>query len=671
MTEEERQASFPFVAEDPLRALADAMGIAAAWTDIEGREHQTTAETRIALLAAMGMEADTPARAADRLAELQARRAGRRLPDEIVLQAGRLLEPAPRGDWRLELEDGAVLEGAPRLSPPPGVHRMVCGEEVCPVIVAPARAPSAADVTGRPRLWGFAAPLWGLNGPEGAGVGDYGDLADAAGALGRVGADFVGINPVHARGAAHEGISPYSPSSRIAYATAHVAPRRLPGFAACPAAVALAEDAAEAAARARAGALAQWNAHAAIVTPVLRALYDATAGTDPDFAAWLAGPGAALRDFAAFEALSLRYGEDWRRWPDAVAQPHAPGVARFLEADPDAPRWRLWLQYAADRQLGEAQAAARAAGMGLGLYLDLAVGVRPDGADVWRAPDAYARGVSLGAPPDRLAPHGQSWGLAPFSPEGLRARAYAPFRETLRAAMRHAGMVRIDHVLGFMRAYWAPEDGAPGGYVRYPFEALMAITRLEASRAGCLVIGEDLGTVPEGFRDRLAASGLYGCAVMQFEQDRAGFTPPHRWRPGVAASFGTHDTPTVRGWLRGRDIDWRERAGDYDAATADAARDARARDRAALARMLRGSGHAADSEADTVAAVHAALAESPAALAVVSLDDATGSPEQQNLPGDTHAHPNWRRRLGPAPGALDGDAGVARAAATMRARRPR
>jgi 4-alpha-glucanotransferase len=238
--------------------------------------------------------------------------------------------------------------------------------------------------------------------------------------------------------------------------------------------------------------------------------------------------------------------------------------------------------------------------------------------------------------------------------------------------MRHAGLIRIDHIIGFARSYWAPEDGAPGGYVTYPLDALLALTRLEAARSDCLVIGEDLGTVPDGLRDSLGSSGLHGCAVMQFERDRTGaFNPPRRWRAGVAASFGTHDTPTIRGWLRGRDIDWREKTGDFDARHADAARDARARDRAALQTMLRAGGRPATEEDETAAAVHAALADSPAAIAAISLDDALGAVEQQNLPGDVDRHPNWRRRLSAPVDALAQAPGVAETAALMRRARPR
>jgi 4-alpha-glucanotransferase len=240
----------------------------------------------------------------------------------------------------------------------------------------------------------------------------------------------------------------------------------------------------------------------------------------------------------------------------------------------------------------------------------------------------------------------------------------------LRAAMRHAGLIRIDHVLGFQRAYWVPEDGAPGGYVAYPLEAMLALTRLEAHRHRCIVVGEDLGTVPDGLRHALADSGLYGCAVMQFEFEGTQFRPPRRYRNEVLASWGTHDTPTLRGWLRGRDIAWRtDVGGGFDA---EGAQSGRAADRAALDVLLRGEGCDPGADEDTLAeTIQTLLAESPAAMVAVALDDAMGAVEQANLPGTVDQHPNWRRRLPVTPSALDSDERLERIAALMRNARPR
>ena len=300
--------------------------------------------------------------------------------------------------------------------------------------------------------------------------------------------------------------------------------------------------------------------------------------------------------------------------------------------------------------------------MAFGLYLDVAVGVRPGGADTWATPDCFARGVSLGAPPDAFSPGGQNWNLVPFNPPGLRAAAYRPFVRMLRAAMANAGIVRIDHVLGLDRSYWVPESGAPGGYVRCPLKSLLALVRIEAVRAGCIVVGEDLGSVSRGLRQQLADAGLLGCAVMQFEIDGHGIRPPRRWRRASLASAGTHDTPTLKGWWSGRDIELRHALGQTTVDERDTALGSRSAERAALCRLLVDEGFAPPDldaarppvEADDaiVVAVHALLAGAASALFAVQLDDALGGVEQQNLPGTIDEHPNWRRRYPVAAEAL-------------------
>ena len=655
------------------RRLARALGIAERWHDIAGQEHVCTAETEAALLGAMGLE---PGTEADRLAALEAEAAQRPMPFETVLDAAiggevRLSRAVP---WRVIDEQGGVREGSGPIipfPPQPGVFRVEAEGASGLVIVAPRRAPSVRDLTGRDRVWGATTAVYALCSAQSLAVGDYADLGDAAAILAGLGADFIGINPVHARGAAHEGVSPYSPSTRLGLEPGHIAPRLVPGLASCAAAQAMLAEAAPGLAEAVAAPILRYQTRAAAAAPVLRALFEAQADSDAAraFAAWAEGPGRSLADLAVFEALSLRLGSDWRWWPEDCRAPDRPGTRRFAAEHPEEVAYHLWLQWLADRQLAEAQAKARGAGMGLGLYLDLAVGVRPDGADAWACPGAFARGVSLGAPPDRMAPGGQSWGLAPFSPAGLRETAYAPFIATLRAAMRHAGVIRIDHVLGFQRAFWVPESGAPGGYVSYPTDTLLALTRLEAWRQGCAVVGEDLGTVPDGLRKKLADSGLYGCAVMQFEFEGWAMKPPRRYRPESIASWGTHDTPTFRGWSRGTDIAWRARVGGgFDEGAAWHQRNG---DREALSRLLHAEGKPDQPEDAALMAAHGLLADSPAALVAFSLDDALGAVEQPNLPGTVDQHPNWRRKLAVPLEALDSDPGLRAMAGLMAERRPR
>ena len=655
-----------------LRDLAQAMGILPRWRDVAGAEQLTGPDTQRALLAAMDVPAASEAEARESLANLRARQAARRIPEEIVATADRevRIPLASAADWHLELESGGTQEGSDEreiaLTLPVGLHRLTIGDETCLLIAAPERAPAVGEFTRRGKAWGLSAALYGLRSRRNLGVGDYRDLADAAEQAARLGADFIGINPVHARGTASDGFSPYSPTCRAALEPGHIAPDAVPGFERCAEATRLmetrtagpgAERAADSKSR-RAGGLLDREAHERLQHAILETLFRASVEADgpatADLAAWRTGPGRTLEWFAVFEAIARDHGPDWRAWPRALQAADSPPVRRFASENARSVRFHAWLQWLAGRQLVEAQAAARGAGMAFGLYLDLAAGVRPGGADTWAAPACFARGVSLGAPPDAFSPDGQIWNLAPFSPPGLRAAAYRPFIGMLRAAMAHAGIVRIDHVLGLNRSFWVPESGAPGGYVSYPLEPLLALVRIEAARAGCIVVGEDLGSVPRGLRRRLAGAGLLGCAVMQFETDERGFRPPRRYRAASLASAGTHDTPTLKGWWSGLDIELRHRLGRTTAKDRTAARAARAVERGALCRLLVTEGHAPPGldpeapplEADDaiIVAVHALLAGAGSELLAVQLDDALGIVGQQNLPGTIDEHPNWRRR---------------------------
>ena len=678
--------------DDALGDLAEAMGVLPRWRDLAGAERVAGPETQRALLAAMGVSAAGEAEIREALETLRTREAARRIPEEIVVTAGTgdaripLEHPA---DWRIALESGDTLEGRDAreiaLALPAGLHRLSVGDDACLVIAAPERAPAVGDVAGRSRAWGLSAALYGLRSQRNLGVGDYRDLAEAAVQVARLGADFIGINPVHAHGTASDGFSPYSPTCRTALEPGHIAPDAVPGFA--PWAEVrrrLKANAAEAEA-AQAGDLLDYEAHqqrhCAILEALFRTTIEAGGPAAADLATWRQGPGRELEWFAVFEAIACAHGPDWRAWPAALRAADGPEVHRFAAAHAGSVRYHAWLQRLAARQLAAARAAATDAGMAFGLYLDLAAGVRPGGADTWASPACFAPGVSLGAPPDAFSPDGQNWNLAPFNPAGLRAAGYAPFVRMLRAAMTHAGIVRIDHVLGFDRSFWVPEGGAPGGYVRYPLAPLLGLVRIEAARAGCIVVGEDLGSVSRGLRQRLADAGLLGCAVMQFETDEHGFRPPRRYRSASLVSAGTHDTPTLKGWWSGRDIELRYDLGRTTEKERTAALAARAAARGDLGRLLVEEGHAAAGfdpdapppEADdaTVVAVHALLADADSALLAVQLDDALGVVEQQNLPGTVDEYPNWRRRYPVAVEALADDPGLAAIARVMGAPRGR
>ena len=600
-------------ADDTLWRLAAAAGVLPRFTDVTGTERETSPETARALLAAMGLPAGSEDAAAASLAALTAPGTGFTGWRVIPCDTPAALDTP--GDWHMVQEDGSALTGPGALPPlPAGYHRLDHGNGPVFVIAVP---PRPADPEPG---WGVTLPLYGLRTAEAGGYGDYADLADAVAGLGRAGAGFVGINPVHA-GFPDDpaAFSPYSPSSRQRLNTAHVA---VPGWAGRPGElIDYVTD--------RPAQRAAMRAAFAALTDAARSAARATAQADPD-----------LWRFATHQALADRHGPLWPDWPADLRDPGSAAVAAFAAAHPDAVTFYAWAQAQADAQLAAVRAAADAAGMRYGLYLDLAVGTHPGGAETWADPESFARGVSLGAPPDGFSPGGQSWGIAPFNPRALVATGFRAFIDTLRAQFRHARLLRIDHVLGFERAFWVPEDGAPGGYVAMPRAALLAITRIEAARAGATVVGEDLGNVPDGLRAAMADAGILGCRVAMFERD--GTPPVYRasadWDALALAAFSSHDLPTWAGWRAGRDLDWWARIGQLPEADLPAARTGRSAEVAAFdAAHGTHDGH--------VDGLHAVLAASPAALVALQAEDMLGLIEQPNLPGTTCAHPNWRRRL--------------------------
>ncbi len=644
-----------------LDEIARKAGILPEYFQIDGSRHVCGPETAVALLRAMHAPVACEADAAALLADPAALDAVFSGPDVMLLSPGEA-RAVETHDWRLILETGEEVGPAsddrdrlPGMAM--GVHTLLTEGRETMVIVSPPAAPDIRAKAGRDRAWGVTAALYGLKSRRNAGVGDYEDLAAAAEALAPSGAAFIGVNPLHQRGLAEGGASPYSPSSRTMFESRHIAVDRIPEFAAGSDAAAWAADADGALAAARAGTLVDYAAAGRTVEALrsaYRAFVESSGARSAAFARWRAERGAPQVLQSVYEALSLRHGPDWRRWPAELRSPDSPEAKDFMAVAADEIAFHEWRQWVADEQLADAQARAKRAGMAFGLYLDVAVGVRPGGAETWANRDAFAVGASLGAPPDLLNSQGQSWDLAPFSPIGLKRQRYAPFRDMLRSTMAHAGLIRIDHVIGFDRSFWAPENGAPGGYVRFPIDVLMALTRLEAARAGCLVVGEDLGTVPEGLRETLDASGLYGCAILPFEREGAGFRPTWEYRSRTLASFGTHDLPTLDGWWEGRDLEIRRRLGHLDDAGFADEQAARGAARRELLHLLASTWllpEGVDAEAPPESldqrlrdAVHILLARAASDMVAVSLDDIFGVREQQNVPGTVDEEPNWRRR---------------------------
>lgn len=611
---------------DPIADLAAALGILPRYTDQMGGIRETGRDTALALMAAMGTAVTTEAEAGARLAARQAEAALRTLPCYLIVTPdGALRLPADPGEWTLTLEDGHEIEGqGPDLPPLPlGRHVLRAGVQAVTLLTAPPRLPLP------PRGWGVTAPLWGLRPPERAGFGDYDDLQRTGLALARAGADFLGINPIHAGFATEAGwASPYSPSHR----------RRLN-----PLHIALGDGVAT-------GPLVDYRAEIPAKRAALRDAYARFAG-DADFDRFCTAEGEALRLFAAHQALSERHGALWTDWPAPLHDP-----ARAVWAvPPDAIRYHQWLQWMAHRQVTDAQAALTGAGMRYGLYLDLAVGTHPAGAETWADRTAFAQGVSLGAPPDPFAPDGQRWSLAPFDPQALIAGHFAALADTLRQQLRYAKLLRIDHILGFDRAFWVPDQpGLPGAYVAMPRDAMLAVIRIEAARAGATVIGEDLGNIPDGLQAALAEAGILGCRLMQFERG----TPSEHYPAPTLAAFGTHDLPTLAGWADGADIRARHAIGRIGDDTLHHGLAGRADDARACAAMAGGT---------DAGAIHAALARAGSALVAVQIEDVLGMADQTNLPGTIDDYPNWQRKLPVAGADLGDDPRLTTVAAAMRA----
>ncbi len=648
-----------------LAALAELHGVATAYWSAEGDRVQVAADTVRAALAAMEIDAADEARAAQELEARREREAQRLVPRSHVLRPGRAITATlPVGELdaaTVHLEDGGVRElavDAPLPLPedlPQGYHeirgRRGAREDSGLLIVAPVRCPLPEH-----RQWGWMTQLYQLRSSESWGMGDAADLRVLAEESARaLGAGFVVCNPLH-------GVtpvtpiepSPYFPSSRRFLNPLYLRIEEVPELAALPTAdreriTALAEEA-------RALNAADRIDYDAVFARKREALdLLSRAPLSAERAAALEGfkesQGRGLVDFATFCALAETYGEPWQDWPAELQHPDSPAVAAFRDEHLALVELHLWLQWLTDEQLGQAQHAAIAAGMELGCVHDLAVGVDPGGADAWALQDELATGVSVGAPPDAFNQRGQDWRQPPLRPDRLLATGFRPFRDMLRSVLAHAGGGRIDHVLGLFRLYWIPPGAPPdqGTYVRYPSEDMLAVLALEVERAGAVVVGEDLGTVEDGVRERLWDSGVLGSRVLYFQWEKDGEGVASHDYPELAlASVNTHDLPTAAGWWRDEqlrlqaelDLMGEERSVDQLRAEA-----ARARDRMVALLHREGCiGDAAD-DAELIRGMHAFLARTPAQLVAASPADAVGDLRQPNLPGTIDEYPNWRLPL--------------------------
>jgi 4-alpha-glucanotransferase len=614
---------------DELRRTAEGRGITTSFTDAANRHYEVSEATLRSVLEAMGPAPEPTA-----------------WPPVVVTRTGR------SGSWRrpegepvsLVLESGEERQLPAELPGdlPPGRHRLEGRGGATTLVVAPGRCHLPPALEGGGRAWGWAAQLYAARSRSSWGIGDLGDLAELLATTAPLGARFALLNPLHAAQPAEP--SPYNPSSRVFRNPLYLRVEDVPELAGLGP-----DDRARVEALAGAGRdlldqdridrLAVYQ----LKDPALRLAYGSLAGLPARQAGLAAYRGATpnLERFATFCALQHVHGPDWRDWPAPLRHPGRLEVATFGERHRDEVGYHAWLQWLLEEQL----AAVPSTPGGLGVLNDLAIGFAPNGFDAWSFQDELATGISVGAPPDPLGPRGQDWGLPAFVPDRMAAGGYGPFAQTIRAGMAHAAGLRIDHVMGLFRLFWIPEGAEPaqGTYVRYPADDLLGVLALESAAARALVVGEDLGTVEPGVRERLADEGVLSYRLAWFEQGPDGGRRRAADYPRLAlAATTTHDLPTVAGFFTGSDL---EHLRDIGVVTAggDAQAD-QEEQRASLCRLLEAEGLLAPGERSVeaiVAALYGFLARTPAMLVAATLEDALEAPDRPNVPGTIDQRPNW------------------------------
>jgi 4-alpha-glucanotransferase len=658
-----------------LALLAQHAGLSIHWTDAHGRPQQVTPEAQRRLVESLGHAAQSRQQIDASLAELQERARTARPPPLVTLDQGTSPSLAMHFEayapFVLQSENGQRLEG--RLDSSAalpaidqcGYHQLLIGEHCLTLAVAPFAAPGvddcirAAGHSNRRRIWGLTAQLYALRRAGDGGLGDMQALEMLLQQAARHGADAVAISPIHAMFAANPGqYSPYSPSSRLFFNVLHASPTSVVGEVALRRAI-LDCGVGDELARLETPPLIDWQASARARLRLLRQLhrqFDAhpDRALAADFADFRKRGGEALERHCRFEALHghlLAQGQssDWRHWPAHYRDPEHAVVAEFARENSASIEFHAFAQWLIARSLQHAQKSARDAGMSVGIIADLAVGADGAGSQAWSSQTDLLPTISVGAPPDVYNRNGQSWGVSAFCPQALLATGFRSWIDMLRANLAHVGGIRIDHAMGLQRLWVIPQGMPPeaGAYLNYPFTDLLRLLTLEASRRNALVIGEDLGTVPDGLRDQLAQRNILGMRVLLFEQHHGHFIAPQHWSHDALAVTTTHDLPTLRGWFSGRDIDWRHHIGERDMHQRAHDHSERAVEAGALHRALQDNGllgHDTSPEALVDACV-GFIGRTPAPLTLLPLEDALALEDQPNLPGPGDIHPNWRRRM--------------------------
>ena len=597
------------VPDDPL-GLAP-WGIEPGYNDVFGTWKEPGAEAVGLLRRAMGATSQDPFEQPPPATPLLIIRPGTGVtlanPATVVLEDGTRLPPnavtppdLPLGYHHMETDSGDSAKGPHRTN----------------LIVAPSRAALPPDL----RVWGITAQLYAARSRRSWGIGDLADLRRLIDWATDRGAGVVGLNPLHAPDPlTDQPNSPYSPSSRVWRDPIYLAIAEVPGFES----LAFRDNFPTPADTLNAGDRIDRTAVWAAKRSVLNQLWGQFQAT-PEFDRFRAVHGADLERWATYCALADHHGSGWRSWPSDHQHPDSPAVARFAASHAHQVSFWAWLQWLIDRQLAASGAADT-------VIADLAVGFDAGGADAWQWQDLLADGVHIGAPPDLLGPDGQDWGLPPFIPWKLRDVAYQPFAKTIRAVVRHARGLRIDHVMGLFRLLWIPPGltAADGAYVRFSGRELLDIVALESIRAGTLVVGEDLGTVEEGVREILGEAGILSTRLLWFEDE-----PPAAWPRQAWSAISTHDLPTIAGVWTGIDLADQRRAG----VTIPEGADDNLRN---YLRMAAGASDSAPTQ-QVILDSHRRLAESPSMIVTATLDDLMGAEHRPNLPGTIDQHPNWR-----------------------------
>jgi len=690
--------------------MAALRGIGDAYHDYRGELKIFSLGTKTAILRAMGCAVDDASALAANLSQLEIARRNF-LPPVAASRAARIgieinITARDFGAavmWFVNLEDGSRRNGTTSTADcpeiwrgevqgswitrrrfelpfdlPPGYHELeatVAGGAAhrCLLIVSPPHCYEPAAIQAGRRLWGIAVQLYTLRSERNWGIGDFLDLKLLIRWTAAHGAGFIGLNPLHALAPADPArSSPYSASSRHFLNVLYIAVPAVPEFEECAAVrKRLAEpEAANTLVELRAQKYVDYAGVAELKLEILELLYQdfserhlaPQSERGRQFRAFAAAQGAALEMHARFDALdrhfraTLRCASGWLSWPEEFRDANGSAAARFAAEHPAEVEFHAYLQWLAHEQLAGAQDLARELGMPIGLYGDYAVGANPSGSETWGDQASYALAAEIGAPPDPLALKGQGWGIPPQDPSVMQAQRLQGFVRLIRNNMRYYGALRLDHVMSLFRLWWVPRgySATEGAYVHYPLPELLTVLALESARHSCLVVGEDLGIVPDEMRRAMPEFGLYHYKVLLFEKIDGRFRRPDEYAKRALATLTTHDMPTLRSYWEGKDIELRRRLNLYPSAEIENSIVAeRGHDRELLLAALRDQGLNPTRPstpfepftAELATALQLYLARSPTLLVAVQIEDLLGMVDPVNVPGTDREYPNWQRKL--------------------------